>query len=267
MSDVVQSAAGDVGKLGPKPRLEFHSPDRLIIDERYQRSVSGAAGKKLIRRILNNFYWPYFGVIVATDNGDGTFCVIDGQHRAEAARLHPGVHSVPVMVIEEMSLAEQAQAFVAINEGRVRLNGLQIHRAAVKAGDEKAIKVDHIATEAGVRIPGNNISSKEMKPGETLAVKSLYWIFETFGGDRLRWTLTAAMRAYGDTAGDLRAQVLKGLAIAIGSAPSEVDRIAATLGEVDAETWEQRGRDEMHVRGGNTAAGISRLLLRGVKRP
>lgn len=247
--------------LGQKPRLEFHPPTNLVIDERYQRSVSGAAGKRLIKRIVDDFYWPFFGVVVATDNGDGTYCVIDGQHRTEAARQHPDVHSVPVMVIEEMTLAEQAKAFVEINQSRVRLNALQIHRAAVRAGDPIAVEINQITKACGVEIPSNNISSSEIKPGQTLSVKSLVRIHQTFGASILRATLETIMSAYADTSGDLRSQVFQAVAIALAEQPGASDGIARQLKTSDAISWIDRARAEAKFDGISTPAKLAELLL------
>ncbi|PIW30393.1 MAG: hypothetical protein COW30_02475 [Rhodospirillales bacterium CG15_BIG_FIL_POST_REV_8_21_14_020_66_15] len=251
--------------LGPKPRLKFHPPSNLVIDPRYQRSITQGTGKRLIKRIVSDFYWPFFGVIVATDNGDGTYCVIDGQHRAEAARQHPDVHSVPVMVIDEMTLAEQARAFVEINQNRVRLNALQIHRAAVRAGDPSAVEIDKIATSCGVEIPANNISSAEIKPGQTLSIKSLINIYETFGPDRLKATLQTIMNAYGDTTGDLRAQIFQAVAIALGDRPDASEDISGALATSDAVSWIERARSEGKISGISTASCLAQLLVRPVK--
>ena len=172
--------------MGSKPRLEFHPPDKLISDARYQRSVSTRTGKKLIRRIVENFYWPFFGVLVATDNGDGTYCLLDGQHRAEAARQHPRVHSVPVLVIDEMTLAEQARAFVEINRSRISLNPLQIHHAAVRAGDPAAQRIDKIARECDVRILRSVRAIAQMEENDTLAITVIGWIHRSLGVAALR---------------------------------------------------------------------------------
>ncbi len=247
--------------LGPKPRLEFHPPTNLIVDERYQRTVSGAAGKRLIRKIVSEFHWPYFGVIAATDNGDGTYCVIDGQHRAEAARQHPEVHSVPVMVIEEMTLSEQARAFVEINQSRVRLSALQIHRAAVRAGDPVAVDIDRVATECGVIIPVGNVPSSEMIPGQTLSVKSLYAVYKDHGPARLRNTLMTIMAAYRNTTGDLRAQLIKGVALALGDAPEMSAKITLILSQTDAVSWIERAQSQSKVSRLSTAAQLAQLLI------
>jgi len=252
--------------LGTKPRLEFHPPDCLIVDERYQRSIARGAGKKLIAKIVEGFYWPFFGVLVATDNGDGTYCLIDGQHRAEAARQHPDIRSVPVMVIDEMTLAEQARAFVVINESRVKLNALQIHRAAVRAGDPEAAQIDAIARQCGISIPSNNISSINIQPGQTLSVKALYEILRSAGPEGLRNALNAVMAAYKETTGDLRSQIFKGVADALRRCPGKVTEIGAALMDLDAVSWEQEARSRSKMEGMSTVSSLGLILSEKINR-
>jgi len=250
-----------MSSLGPKPRIEFHSPDSLITDNRYQRSISSKKGKHLIAKIASEFYWPFFGILIATDNGDGTYCLIDGQHRAEAARRHPDVHAVPVMVIDEMTLAEQARAFVTINQQRVRLNALQIHRASVRAGDPDAVAVDRIATENNVKIPNNIRSGRNLRPGHTVAVQSLYKIYKNHGPDILAVTLKTMMVAYSDTTGDLRSQVLQATALAISKRPDQADEIGLILSSTDAVSWQEHARTQAKLRGTDTILALSIILI------
>jgi len=251
--------------LGPKPRLEFHPPTNLIIDDRYQRSVARDSGRRLIAKIVKEFHWPFFGVLVATDNGDGTYCLIDGQHRAEAARQHPHVHSVPVLVIDEMTLAEQAQAFVAINQSRVRLNALQLHRAAVRAGDPHAVELDRITRESGVEIPNNNLSSQNMRPGQTIAVKALSTILKKYGAETLSNTLKTVMSAYGETSGDLRSQIFAATAVAVSRHPDRCSAIAEKLGSSDSVTWQEFARDNAKFAGTSTAEALAHMLTSTLK--
>jgi len=253
-----------VTNLGPKPRIEFHSPDKLIIDARYQRSISRTAGKKLIATIVNEFYWPFFGVLSATDNGDGTYCLIDGQHRAEAARQHPNVHSVPVMVIDEMTLSEQAKAFVTMNKNRVRLSALQIHKAAVLAGDRDAVTINEITKKFGIKILTGNKSSVNMKPGQTLAVRSLYSILKKYGPPGLNRTIKTVMMAYGETIGDLRSFIFTATAQAVNSHPDHTDQIAEVLANDDAVSWQEKAKVKAKFNGTNARNQLAIMLTKKI---
>lgn len=241
---------------GKKPRLEYQPPETLIVDERYQRNTTSEASQRLIRSILAAWDWNYFGVIIATDNGDGTYCVIDGQHRAEAARRHPGVRAVPVMVIDEMTLVEQAEAFASINKARVSLNALQIHRAKATAGDDRARTIARLCAAVSLTIPNNVPASKHIKPGMLICISTLYQILARHGEGVLRRTLEIAATAYANSAGDLRAQIMQGVAVAITGGVVTDDAIAARLATADAEEWIYRAKKK----GGAIAASLAVLL-------
>lgn len=249
-------------KLGPPPKILHLSPDALIVDDRYQRTMITAASRRLVAKIVDEFNWIYFGILLVTDNGDGTYCTIDGQHRAEAARRHPEVTTVPCMVLEELSLVDQAKAFVAINQGRIKLNGLQLHKAAVLAHDPHAVTLSEIAKECGIHIPGNNIPASMMKPGQTLAISTLSKILIKYKPAGLRLTLHTVMQAYGDTVGDLRSQIFTAVAIAVHKFPNHVTHIANILADADAESWQVRGREVGRATGKTTVEAIATLLTK-----
>lgn len=261
MADDVTRSDAQLSDPGVKPRLEFHPPDKLMIDDRYQRSVSTKRGKQLIARLIEDFYWPFFGVIIATDNGDGTFCVIDGQHRAEAARQRPDIHSVPVMVIEDMSLAEQAAAFVAINENRVRLNGLQVHHAKVRSGDATAVGIDAICRDVGLTIYNNVPSRQNLKVRHTMAVGAVYAVYETHGPDILRRVLSCMLKAYPDTEDDLRAIPIKAVAAYLAThADADDAAVVRFLGRRDSESWQEAARTVGKNEGITTVGALAQML-------
>lgn len=241
---------------GSKPRLEYHSPDVMVVDERYQRGCASNRSKSLIRRILAGWNWNYFGVVLATDNGDGTYCVIDGQHRVEAARQHPAINAIPVMVIDEMSFAEQARTFAEINLSRISLNPLQIHRAKIAAGDATARSISLICAEVGVIVPPNIPAGGCSRPGETLSVKTLYDIHNAHGGAALQRTLKICMNAYSDSVGDLRSQVIRAVCLACMSTTVADAEISRRLADRQGGEWQAIAR----LAGGGTVANLARIL-------
>ena len=247
--------------LGPKPRLEYHPPSALVTDDRYQRSLESKASQVLINRIAREFHWPYFGIIVATDNGDGTFCIIDGQHRAEAARRTPGVHSVPVMVLDELTLAEQAMAFVQINKNRLKLNALQIHRASVRAGEPAARELDEICARHGASFPPNLRAPADRKPGELFCVRTLARILKEDGPERLDQVIRVAMTAFEGDGADIRAGVVKAISLAIDAGATEA-ALVAKLRTLDGESWEDRARDRAASTGERSVVSLAHLLMR-----
>src|SRR5687768_12803311 len=108
--------------FGPKPTMCMLPKSALRVDRRYQREISSRRSKQLIQRIADNWRWYHCAPLTVADNGDGTYNVIDGQHRMTAAKSLPGVVLLPAYVVEEMTLQEQAGAFVAHNMDRVAVS-------------------------------------------------------------------------------------------------------------------------------------------------
>jgi hypothetical protein len=67
-----------------------------------------AQGAAHINRILRGFNWNRYQPIVVTEQDDGRYAVIDGQHRLEAAKKHPLIDSLPCYIIDAPDLAAQA---------------------------------------------------------------------------------------------------------------------------------------------------------------
>jgi hypothetical protein len=154
---------------GAPPRFEWVDPKTLQVAEAYQRALSERS-VTLIRKIISRWDWTKFKppVVAETDAG---LEVIDGQHTAIAAASHPGIASIPVMVVHAPELKNRASAFVGHNKDRLNLTPTQIHIAAVQAQDEDALVVEQVCRDAGVNVlkaqPGKGL----FKPGDTMAVQ------------------------------------------------------------------------------------------------
>lgn len=153
------------------PIFEWVDPTTLLIDGGYQRE-SSERSLKLVRKIVAGWDWGRFKppVAVLTDVG---LELIDGQHTAIAAATHPDIDKIPVMIVEVPERSERAGAFIGHNRDRVAVTALQLHVAAVAAGDADAMAVARVAAGAGVtvltRIPG----ASRYKPGTTVGVAAI----------------------------------------------------------------------------------------------
>ena len=90
------SAASDIGT---PPELAWLPVDKLDVDPAYQRTLDTKASQKLITKIAENFRWISFQAILATPQGEGDdrrWLIIDGQHRAAAAKQR-GIPHIPAI--------------------------------------------------------------------------------------------------------------------------------------------------------------------------
>ena len=155
------------------------APTELLIDGSYQRDLSDR-GLRLIGRIVEAWDWRRFKppVCAWTERG---LVVIDGQHTAIAAATHGGLATIPVMVVEAKDAKDQASAFVGHNRDRLALAPVQIHTAAVQAGDPDALHLQAICEAAGVSIVRSPHGGRKYKPGETIAIATISSLIRDHG--------------------------------------------------------------------------------------
>uniref|UniRef100_UPI004047CE2C hypothetical protein n=1 Tax=Yoonia sp. TaxID=2212373 RepID=UPI004047CE2C len=151
----------------PQPMMIWANIAELVVDRRYQRSIT-AAGRKAIQRIADNFDWRKYQPILVAPTDGGKMAIVDGQHRAHAAMLC-GIEALPAMTVA-MTLKEQASGFAAINRDRISMNPLSIYRAELAAGTDWAIEVSRHAAAAGCDIATSKPSQIAKKPRIIYAV-------------------------------------------------------------------------------------------------
>ncbi|TAN00821.1 MAG: hypothetical protein EPN45_13775 [Rhizobiaceae bacterium] len=159
-----------------EPICERANPRSLFVDPAYQRSIS-ERGLRQIRRIIQGYCWTKFKPPIcayATDrDGKTVLMVLDGQHTAIAAASNPNIDVIPVMIVEAPETSAQASAFVGQNTERVGITQLQLHKAAVVAGDEDALDIENVCARAGVTVLTVAPATSRFRPRETIAVATI----------------------------------------------------------------------------------------------
>lgn len=177
----------------PEPVFDRIDPRELLVDEAYQRNLSERS-VTLIRKIVGAWDWRKFKppVVARTDSG---LEVIDGQHTAIAAATHPGIATIPIMIVDAPEQGDRAKAFIGHNRDRINITPMQMHFAAVAAGDEDALTTAQVCERAGVHIlkapPGNGA----YKPGDAISVRSIGALINRRGAMRARQILQALVEA------------------------------------------------------------------------
>lgn len=189
--EIKNATPGEV--RGSDPTFEWVEPATLLVDECYQRELS-ARSLRLIRKIVTGWDWRRFKPPVVAPIDDGLE-VIDGQHTAIAAATHPMIHQIPVMVVRADERAHRAAAFIGHNRDRVAITPMQMHVAAVVAGNDEALTVDQVCRRAGVRLLRAPPGDQEYEPGETIAVSSISKLIDRRGAMRARQILQVLAEA------------------------------------------------------------------------
>lgn len=152
---------------GEVPVLDWLDKSQIVADPLYQRPLDPAR----VDTILRSFSWRSFGALVVVPQADGTYHATDGQHRLEAAKLHPKVTHVPAVIVNVEDIPAEASIFVDINKHRKNVTPLELFFAQLAAGDEGALTIQQVCERAGVRIPKH---PGNFKPGDSVAVTALH---------------------------------------------------------------------------------------------
>lgn len=154
-----------------KPVFREAKPTDLMVDAAYQRNLTERS-VTLIRKIVSNWDWAAFKPPVTVEVGDELH-IVDGQHTATAASIHPEIDTIPVMVVRAEQQNSRASAFVKHNRDRVAVTPMQLHHSLLAAGDETSIDIDAACTRAGVRILKQPPAMGRFKIGETVAIAAI----------------------------------------------------------------------------------------------
>ncbi|PAQ09726.1 hypothetical protein [Mesorhizobium temperatum] len=181
-----------------QPIMEYVNPRSLYIDPAYQRSI-GERGLRQIRKIIEHFDWSKFKLPTCcySENhaGETVLFVLDGQHTAIACASHPHIDTIPVQIVEAATVEAQAAAFIGLNTERLGVTSLQLHQAAVAAGDKAALKVVEVCQRATVSILRGTPGSGKFKSHETVAVQAIGGLIARRGEEMAGRVLDVLSRA------------------------------------------------------------------------
>lgn len=223
-------AAPANANLGAAPHLDWIALADCVVDRTYQREI-GREGERTVRRIIAGFDWTHFAPLIVAPLPGGKFAVIDGQHRATAARAL-GCDRVPAMIVEA-DRARQAAAFAAVNVTITQVSALYVHRAKLAAGDPAARALADVCARAGVTIAPYPKASFKIQPGETLAVGALQRALKSFGPNTLITALMCITETKHNIAGAVHARVIRALCLVLDRHPLWRDAGGALLDAVE----------------------------------
>lgn len=201
-----QSGGGKVSPLSPplglRPVLQNCRIYDLQIDHSYQRAIDNAPSQRLIRQIARGWDWRLFQPLVVAQRAEGELFVVDGQHRLAAARSRGDLYDLPCVIQPYAGPAEEAAAFVELNQRRKPLGAIELFRGAIAGADEGAMAVMRLLSEAGLSLaphhqctswkPGmvSNIAGIQRCHrihGEAVTARALSALAQAFEGQVLRY--------------------------------------------------------------------------------
>lgn len=250
--------------LGPKPELKWIKLTELYVDKEYQRSAKSDRSKSNISYMRQHFCWAFCGaLVVCYVKAKKQYAIIDGQHRFLVATSLSAITELPCIVINDLDVRNQAQSFMVMNTKRVQMNSLAKFHASVAAGEDSAVSLKEILDDSKITIPESQRLKGHTLPRETQAIGTLLSMLDRYSRKQIAWVLTIIPEAYGDTKGQMRSMLIKGLAEFIKAYP-DADRLrmVGVLEEIDPSKLEDDARASAKINGGSSTSAVFTALER-----
>lgn len=181
---------------------EMADPFAIVVDHLYQRQEKPA----LIQRISANFDTMLFGRPICFKRGNQMLYCIDGQQRIAGAKAAE-LRSIPVVVYAIVGVQREAEIFVAVNEVRKALSGIEKHKGKIIAKDPAALQIERAVAKAGFSIAANHDS-----PRAIASVGALAYAHATIAEDGLVQLLTVGRESWGDDKKVTDGKIIRALA-------------------------------------------------------
>ena len=138
-------------------KFQMIPKEQLIVDHSYQRTAT----RDKVRNIQAAFSWVAFCCLTVAFR-TGRYYVIDGQHRALATLSRSDIRDLPCMVFESLSIEQEAQGFVTIQECRKPMASIDSFRAKLIAGDEDALYIDRVLRYNNIRVVTHTSAPRDL---------------------------------------------------------------------------------------------------------
>lgn len=191
----------------PLPQVESLPVAKLTIDPDLQRALD----KTRVDKIAKDYQPEAVGTIIVSHRDDGTYHVIDGQHRVSATiAAGYGDRTLPCLVHNGLTRAEEAALFRRHNNTR-QVSPIDRFRVRVIEEDPAAVVLNTILTAHGWRV------TQSKNAGAFAAVTAFEGIYRgKINGpgttrDICNTTISVITEAWGHDANGVRAEVVGGI--------------------------------------------------------
>lgn len=272
-----KSKTGSGGKRGSERKIAFGTPrgtmpsiewvhvTELTVDSSYQRSIDNDGSRRLIASIAANFDWRLCAPLVVSRRPDGSRVIIDGQHRWAAAVRRGDLLQLPCCLFTYGSPEDEARMFIVANRARKAMNRMDDFHAALAAGDEDALDIRRLVSEAGLAI-ARSTSSTAWKPGDVTFTSSIATALRRHGDAVVSAALTCMAEAYKDEPLTHGASIFGALVRIYANPPEgfDPDELVPTLRRFPMAELSEMVRDQ---KGGDARAfALSKAILKALNR-
>lgn len=189
-------------------------------DLRVQRSIDS----KMVNEIIADFDRDALGIPVVNHRKDGSYHVVDGQHRVEALKaMNMLDEEIECLIYEQLTLAEEAALFRRLNHAK-QVQPIDRFRIRVVEGDPVACQINDLLNAYGWKVTGGRRAS-----GGFSAVSAVERIYRGPKGNEqnlglLRDTVDIIVKSWGMDQSGAKAEVLRGIAAVLKEYGDKVDK-------------------------------------------
>lgn len=195
-------------------RLRWVPINQMKVNPLAQREINPAR----VDRLAVDFDLEQMGTPTVSMR-NGSYYVIDGQHRIEALRtIGFGDESVQCWTYEGLTEQDEAEMFLKLND-YLAIPAIPKFRAAITAQRPAESDIDRIVRSLGL------VVSADRTPGAIRAVGTLARVYSRSGPKVLSRTLRLTRDAYGDTG--MEAAVIDGIGLLCQRYNGELDESVA----------------------------------------
>lgn len=171
----------------------------------YQREINEAH----IRRLISGWDWVAVANPVVNQRADGSYWLVDGQHRITAMRRMVGDREIEVLLHHLPGVPEEARLYRLLNAGHLKTSGRNLLAVRIAERDPEALEIERIVDSAGFTLclhgpQHSNLDIKEVTP--------LVSIYKDHTGERLADVLRLVKTAWGGTKEAVKGGVFDGAA-------------------------------------------------------
>lgn len=226
----------------------------LVVDSDVQRALDN----RRVEKIATELNHDALGTITVSHRANGSYHIIDGQHRVSAVRLAEG-DGVKIMcrVFDGLTIEEEAELFRLLNN-TAKPGALDLFRVRVVEGEETATYIHDMLVRHGFRL---GLASGGVVFAAVAAAERVYRLKP----DALEWTLSTVVRAWGHEGASTDGRIVAGLGLVYARygtavAPDEMaDRLARFPGGPGGVLGKARGLKEMI--GGHIGSAVSEIIV------
>jgi len=183
-----------------KPDLRALAVSTLIVDPDVQRSLDG----RRVQKIADDFQPNALGTVTVSHRANGSYHIIDGQHRVSAVRIVEGDnHKVMCRIFDGLKVEEEAEMFRLLNN-TAKPEALDIFRVRVVEQDPIAVAIVDLLSQYGWKVAmgsGNGIFA---------AVASFERLYRA-DADAAEKAISTTTRAWGHDAAAADGRIVEGI--------------------------------------------------------